>query len=211
MRLVVATLLACALVILVGARGAHAGPESEVTAKGRYAAGLRFVEAGDLERAIVEFEASYRLAPYAGLLFNIAECADKLGRADEAIARYEQYLAAAPRSSRREVVLARIATLRAARTTTPEPPPKQLPTATATEPTTPPAPARPTVAAPPLATTAIAAPARPAPSKRRWWPWAIAGIGAAAVVGVAVGVGVAYGTRGPDFHPNLPDIGPRTP
>lgn len=71
-------------------------------------------EQGNLEGAIVEFEASYALEPLPVVHFNLAQCLKGLYRYAEAAAQYERYLADSDSvpADRRAAVRATIAELR---------------------------------------------------------------------------------------------------
>lgn len=56
----------------------------------------RSFEEGLYRDAIREFEAAYRLAPHPDLLFNLAQCHERLGEFGPAIERYRAYLKAVP-------------------------------------------------------------------------------------------------------------------
>jgi len=203
--------LRCALFVLavVGVVGAGAPARAEphkgeAEARARYASGLRLVEAGDYERARVELEASYALAPYPGILLVIADCEERLKRPEAALARYEQFLAAAPRSQRRQAIEEKIAALRAAMAP-PEPPP-----APHVEPP-PPVAAAPAPVPAPVPTLAASVVAKPAPSRprvplhRRGWLWGVV-VGGAALVGGAIALGVTLGTARRDPTTPIMDV-----
>lgn len=58
--------------------------------------GQRFFEAGDFEKARIEFEAAYKLSKEPDLLYNIALCYEREGSLRSALTAYETYAAARP-------------------------------------------------------------------------------------------------------------------
>jgi tetratricopeptide (TPR) repeat protein len=104
---------------------APAEEPAESRARAHFEAAVRAQQGGRLEEALRELRAAWELAPYAGIRFRIAECEEGLGQTAEAIADYERYLTEAPRSSKRELVEARIHRLRGEATAPSPPPPEQ--------------------------------------------------------------------------------------
>jgi tetratricopeptide (TPR) repeat protein len=182
--------LPCLLFLWVGV--AHAGepprgPKQE--AKAHFLAGQSHYNLGELAEAITEFKEAYRLYPDPAFLYNLGQCARQMGRAEEAIRFYRNYLREAPGAPNQPEVEQRIAELEAQRA-------KSAPT----EPSPPvpaPAPApAPEGAAAPAATVASTAgpppdPAGTPPVYKRWWFWT-----AAVVVVVGVGVGLYAANAG---------------
>jgi hypothetical protein len=79
------------------AEGAGPGAEADLDeARRRFARGVALAEAGDCDAAIVELNASYRLAPRPNTLYNIAQCQERLHRYDLALQAYREYLEVAP-------------------------------------------------------------------------------------------------------------------
>jgi tetratricopeptide (TPR) repeat protein len=78
------------------APGVAADPEVLASAKAHFEQGLAFAETGDCGAAIVEFEAAFRIIPRANMLYNIAQCQERLFRYDLAIKAYNRYLELAP-------------------------------------------------------------------------------------------------------------------
>lgn len=75
--------------------------------------GIAFADAGDCGAAIAEFEVAYGLVPRPSMLYNIAQCQERLFRYDLAIRYYERYLAEAPPDAQdRAAVEAALRTLR---------------------------------------------------------------------------------------------------
>jgi tetratricopeptide (TPR) repeat protein len=86
-------------------------PDTEI-ARRHFETARTLYEHARYEEAIVEFEAARRARPVAELEYNIARCLDRLERWEQAIARYERYLAAAAPGPEKESVSARVAELR---------------------------------------------------------------------------------------------------
>ncbi|MCB9656622.1 MAG: tetratricopeptide repeat protein [Sandaracinaceae bacterium] len=146
-------LLACALVAPSGAGVARAQPSesSDQIAHAHFTAGTGYFNSGDYESALREFERAYALTQYPQLLFNLFACHERLGHLEPAIARLEQYLAAAPDAENRVRLEERLANLRrrydAQQSGTPTTEPEREPPPTLLEgrpaPTPEPAPAEP--------------------------------------------------------------------
>ena len=104
----VAAVLAWTTVWLAGA-AAHAQPDAaaEARARSHFDRGVALFDEGRFEPALIEFEAAYALVPSYRLLYNIGNVHAALGRAVDAAAAYERYLAEAgdriERRRRREV------------------------------------------------------------------------------------------------------------
>lgn len=125
---------------LLAASVASAQPdEPEDEAKRLFTSGRAAFEQGRFEDALHDFEASYASSGRAQLLYNIAQCHDRMRKDRAAIDAFERYLAAAPDADNRAAVEARLALLRAAvvqadapqpevpviSTPSPSPPPRQ--------------------------------------------------------------------------------------
>lgn len=106
-------------------RGAAVAPEAQAQAGATpasldEAARLLFESAraafdsGDYATALERFKQAYAASPRPALLYNIGTSADRLRRDDEALAAFEQYLAADPGVDNRAQIEARIRSLRAA-------------------------------------------------------------------------------------------------
>jgi tetratricopeptide (TPR) repeat protein len=76
-----------------------ASPDAKYQA--RIAAGRKAYTAGDYEGAIAEFKAAFDLKASTGALFNIAKSYEKMGRYEEAIDYFQQYLDLDPKASDR--------------------------------------------------------------------------------------------------------------
>lgn len=83
-------------------------------ARALFLAGRVAFDEGRFETAIKYFEASYEQSKRPQLLYNIAQCYDRLRRDEAAIAAFERYLSAEPQAENRELVEGRIRALRAA-------------------------------------------------------------------------------------------------
>jgi hypothetical protein len=71
---------------------AAAQPEAE-RARRHFFAGIGYFQQGNFGQAVVEFEASYRLRPAAGVLYNLGLAQKALRRYAEALVSLERYLA----------------------------------------------------------------------------------------------------------------------
>jgi len=119
------------------------------------------------QAAIFEFTRALKTLTDPSLLFNRAECFRKVGRNDEAISDYEQFLAEMPEAPNRAAVQARIAALRGTPGATPKPEAapaakKEPPPAPEKAPTAPPVKPGEKAAAAPAKEPPTATPAKPA-------------------------------------------------
>jgi tetratricopeptide (TPR) repeat protein len=92
---------------------------------------------GNCAAAVPEFTNGYRTLKDPAILFNRAECLRKLGKSEQALADYRQFLTDLPRAPNRNAVNDRIAELVAKVAAQPAPPPPPAPrksAATAPEP-----------------------------------------------------------------------------
>ncbi|MBK8479644.1 MAG: hypothetical protein IPL40_00470 [Proteobacteria bacterium] len=92
-------------------RAARAEALREARARRHFRRGEAAFAAGDFRAALADYDRAFRLAPLAGLLFNIAQCHRNLGAHERAIYTYKLYLARLPEAPNREAVLALIAEL----------------------------------------------------------------------------------------------------
>jgi len=83
-------------------------------AKKAFAAGTSAYANGEFESALASFERAYELTGSPDLLYNIATVSDRMRRDEDALAAYEGYLEARPKSADQEHVESRIDVLRAA-------------------------------------------------------------------------------------------------
>jgi tetratricopeptide (TPR) repeat protein len=81
-------------------------------AKKAFAAGTQAYAEGEFDTALASFKRAYELTGSPDLLFNIATVSDRMRLDEEALAAYEGYLAARPKSADREHVESRISVLR---------------------------------------------------------------------------------------------------
>jgi tetratricopeptide (TPR) repeat protein len=63
-----------------------------VDARERFMLGVQLFERGDYNRALLEFRATYELAPRGAILFNIAQCQERLGDLQGALGTYQHFL-----------------------------------------------------------------------------------------------------------------------
>lgn len=109
-------ILVVSLVGLSSAANVHAQSREEriADAKKAFAAGTEAYAAGDFETALQSFQRAYELTRSPDLLYNIATVSDRMRLDEEALAAYEGYLEARPKSADREHVESRISVLREA-------------------------------------------------------------------------------------------------
>ena len=192
------TLLACAALALALAapRSADAGPKQD--ARVHIDRATKAHKAGDLETALTELQAAYKLDPQPQLLYALGQIYTKLDRCSEASDAYLRFLASGTDARTAQVVKQAIDSCKPS---TPEP------AVTAKEPAPPvpdeempPAKAPPAVKAPPPAKPRVArTPASAPPSRRsesgRARPWYRDGVGDVLVASGAVSIvlgGLAY-------------------
>jgi tetratricopeptide (TPR) repeat protein len=78
-------------------------------AKGHYKAGAAHYQRGKYAEAIREFEASYQLSRRPDILYNLAQCHDKLGDVEKTVDYLRRYLQDQPKAGDREQVSAWLA------------------------------------------------------------------------------------------------------
>ncbi len=81
-------------------------------AKKAFAAGTEAYAEGSFDNALASFKRAYELTGSPDLLYNIATVSDRMRLDEEALAAYEGYLEARPKSADREHVESRISVLR---------------------------------------------------------------------------------------------------
>lgn len=118
-RLLGATLALCAFSIALApspsrAQDASTTDSLDSAARALFEDGRRAFESGDFETALSRFQQAYDISHRTPLLWNLATTLDRLRRDEEALAMFEQYLAAAPEAANRTEVLGRIRVLREA-------------------------------------------------------------------------------------------------
>jgi tetratricopeptide (TPR) repeat protein len=161
----------------VAAQTADASTDAE--AHSLFEAGRTAFAAGRFADALGYFQHAYDLSHRTALLYNVGQCHDRLRHDHEALAAFEQFLAANPDSVQRQEVEARVVILREAMsheapTPTPTPTPEATPTPT------------------PEPTAATVPPPTPAPAPAHGndpgpGPWILLGVGGAvAVLGVVM-------------------------
>lgn len=107
---------------IVSASRAHAQTEAgptaselaEEEARALFNAGAAAFDAGRFEDALWSFQRAYDRSGRAQLLYNVAQCHDRLRQDDQALAAFERYLELVPTAANRMQVEARIALLREA-------------------------------------------------------------------------------------------------
>jgi tetratricopeptide (TPR) repeat protein len=200
--------------LLAGAPAPAAGQGvKKEMAKRHFKNGAAYYDQANYSAALSEFTKAYELASAPELKFNIGRCYEGLGRLEEAIAAYKQYLQAAPETGDRTSIELRIKNLekRLEATRPPPSPPPPGPEPTGGD------------AAAPKATGGGGAdgggtdgggtdgaspviserPARPG-STRRLIGWTAVGVGAAALITAGILGGLALSKTGAyeDAHAN---------
>lgn len=92
----------------------EATTDLDTAARALFEDGRRAFETGDFETALARFQQAYDISHRVPLLWNIATTLDRLRRDEDALAMFEQYLAAAPEAANRSEVEGRIRVLREA-------------------------------------------------------------------------------------------------
>lgn len=87
-------------------------PETQA-AQETFEAGMEAFDAGDYERAVEAFQATYELAPHPDVLFNIYSAAERGGQLELAADALENYLLNGEPGDRRAVLVGRLERLRA--------------------------------------------------------------------------------------------------
>ena len=106
-------LLAATTFAMVGGGFSSQGmADSEAAGRNHAAKANRLAAKNKCKAALPEFNRAYKTLKDPTLLFNRAECYRQLGRIDEAIEDYQQFLVDMPGTSNRASVEARIASLR---------------------------------------------------------------------------------------------------
>jgi tetratricopeptide (TPR) repeat protein len=164
---------AAILLVLGSSASARADDSANVEAATKhFTTGSRAYDLAQYDKALREFLAAQALMPAPQIGFNVAQCYEKLGRLQEAIAGYERYVSEVPDDPDLPSVRARIGALKAK---LPPPPPPVVEAPPRTE-------------APPLVAPS------PTPVYKRWWLWTIVGV--VVVAGVGVGLGLGLGQKG---------------
>lgn len=92
--------------------GPTAAELAEEEARALFNAGVAAFDAGRFEDALWSFQRAYDRSGRAQLLYNVAQCQDRMRRDDEALAAFERYLELVPNANNRMQVEARIVVLR---------------------------------------------------------------------------------------------------
>lgn len=173
---------AYACLIAVTASTAFAAPKPKEEAKRRIDRAATLHKQGKFDEALAELEAAYKLDPQVDLLFSIGQVYAKLGRCDEAHAKFDEF--AAKKKSKEASAIVQQAIAACIPKAPPVPPPDvaaPAPAAVVTAPTPAPEPEKPAQPVPPPAdeptppptfatATSGPAPAQPAtPSAPRAW------------------------------------------
>jgi tetratricopeptide (TPR) repeat protein len=77
-------------------------------AKTHYDLGTKYYQQGNYEQALDEFRKAHKLQPRPKMLFNIGRCQEALGKGEQAIASFKEYLEKVPESPNRKMVELRI-------------------------------------------------------------------------------------------------------
>jgi len=137
---------------------------------------------GRFDEALTAFQRAYELSHRSQLLYNIGQCFDRMRHDADALAAFQQFLAAEPESPNAAEVRGRVAFLEralATSATTADTPPAAEPSTASAETTTPEAP---TPSAPPPAASSDPGAA----------PWVLIGVGGALAIAGAVLVGLGF-------------------
>lgn len=140
---------------------AHAQPRDE--AGRRYAQAVAAFEARDFASALSGFQDAYVLTRRSEFLINVAVCFQRLGRAEDAITSYRNYLALSGPSPNRAAIEQTVAQLE-----------REV---AASRPVASVAPS------PPVAPPPVAPPPQVTPTAAPVWPWIVIGTGAAFALG----------------------------
>jgi tetratricopeptide (TPR) repeat protein len=177
------------------------GEIDKVTAKAHFEAASRLYDVQEFAKALEEYKAAYLAKPDPVFLFNIGQCYRKLGKREQAIEFYRNFLRKAPADDpNRPAVESRLRETEAGVSTEAARP---QPVQPAVQPAAQPAAPAPPVALPPsampeppvatepagvdLSSSAFAPAADPStPAYRTWWFWT--GVGAVVVAGTITAV-----------------------
>ncbi|MEM9192287.1 MAG: tetratricopeptide repeat protein [Myxococcota bacterium] len=101
--------------LVLGAFGSSAAAQSSedvAIARQAFQAGTEAYEAGNFERALLEFHRAYELTQSSDILYNIATVADRARRDREALEAYQSYLEVRPDTEDRAHIEGRVRVLR---------------------------------------------------------------------------------------------------
>jgi tetratricopeptide (TPR) repeat protein len=165
-------------------------------AKVHFKQGKELYDKGDWRGAIAEYEAAYKFAPLAELVFNIAKAQQKGGDIEAALASYQRYIDLDPTGRGSLEARKQVDTLKAQVDARRAAADKAAADKAAADKA-----AADQAAAEEAARVAALtkpAPAPKTPSTKRPWFWAVVGVGAAVVVaGVAAGAAVGASPKDP--------------
>jgi tetratricopeptide (TPR) repeat protein len=85
--------------------------EGDAAARQHFLTGQVYYDRADYVSAAREFDEAYHLSPRPELLYNLAQCYERLAQYPEAIAAYRGYIDAKPRASDRAILEIRIQNL----------------------------------------------------------------------------------------------------
>lgn len=92
--------LACAAVLSTVAPNLHAQAEDQATARALFDEGRKLMKANQFAAACPKFEAAHKLYGSAGILLNLADCYEKIGRTASAWSEFGEAASVASRSNR---------------------------------------------------------------------------------------------------------------
>jgi tetratricopeptide (TPR) repeat protein len=116
------SLVGCLLAFVVMAAPERAGATEPVAlptdqqmaaARSFFDNGQALYKQGKYESAWLEFSSAYQIAPLPDLLFNMARCEAKIGRREDAVRHYRQFLERVPNDPEADKIRAQIAELEA--------------------------------------------------------------------------------------------------
>jgi tetratricopeptide (TPR) repeat protein len=178
------SLLASGLPQLAGADEppAFAGDDERALAKAHFKLGRGYQDARAYEKAIIEYQTAYAIAPMPELLFNIGQCYRLSGEPRMALLYYQRYLSSVPEGGASDEARAHVLSLRAR------------------------------IAAHPGQPTLLVVPTPPPSVEDGTPSWRWIGAGTAFAGLVTTGVGFYYGLEAHDASQQLEDAhGPFTP
>jgi len=92
--------LACAALLSTVAPNLHAQAEDQATARALFDEGRKLMKANQFAAACPKFEAAHKLYGSAGILLNLADCYEKIGRTASAWSEFGEAASVAARSNR---------------------------------------------------------------------------------------------------------------
>jgi hypothetical protein len=92
--------LACAAVLSTVAPNLHAQAEDQATARALFDEGRKLMKANQFAAACPKFEAAHKLYASAGIVLNLADCYEKIGRTASAWSEFGEAASVATRSNR---------------------------------------------------------------------------------------------------------------